>query len=128
MRIGRRASPSNTPRWPCRTANPSWHCRRRSGMRHCGRSNPAPRCRQAPPRGGSRRPGPTRPAEAVRSTATDLAPTRRPVCLVERVAWSAGQEAYLVTARGFSPGHQQDAAGATTAGAAVWLQSTLVAD
>ena len=70
----------------------------------------------------------TVPAEAVRSTATDLAPTRRPVCLVERVAWSAGQEAYLVTARGFSPGHQQDAASATTAGAAVWLQSTLVAD
>jgi hypothetical protein len=34
---------------------------------------------------------------------------------------------YLVNARGFSPDHRSDTtSGATTAGTAVWLQSTLL--
>lgn len=57
------------------------------------------------------------------STFTPLA---QPECLVEKVALASGDEAWLVTARGFSPGYAADAAtGITVAGAVVWLQSTL---
>jgi len=53
-------------------------------------------------------------------------PSAQPECLVEKVALASGDEAWLVTARGFSPGYVADAAtGATVAGAVVWLQSTL---
>ena len=70
----------------------------------------------------------TLPPLAFMSASSGLTPARSPACLVERVAWSASEVAYLITARGFSPGHQEDATGATTAGAVVWLQSLLVAD
>jgi Tfp pilus assembly protein PilX len=53
-----------------------------------------------------------------------------PVCLVERQVLAdqpRGLPIYLVTVRGFSPDHQTDASsGLTQAGAAVWLQSTLL--
>ena len=58
-----------------------------------------------------------------KSTFTPSAP---PECLVEKVVLAAGEEAWLVTARGFSPGYAAHAAtGATMAGSVVWLQSTL---
>ncbi len=53
-------------------------------------------------------------------------PSAQPECLVEKVALDMGGEAWLVTARGFSPGYAADpATGATVAGSVVWLQSTL---
>ena len=53
-------------------------------------------------------------------------PSALPECLVEKVTLASGDEAWLVTARGFSPGYTADAAtGATVAGAVVWVQSTL---
>lgn len=52
----------------------------------------------------------------------------RPQCLVEKVEWTPTEEIFLVTARGFSPGYRRDASGRTTAGAVVWLQSTLALD
>ncbi len=53
-------------------------------------------------------------------------PSALPECLVEKVMLASGDEAWLVTARGFSPGYTADAAtGATVAGSVVWVQSTL---
>lgn len=53
-------------------------------------------------------------------------PSAQPECLVEKVALASGDEAWLVTARGFSPGYVADTTtGATVAGSVVWLQSTL---
>lgn len=53
-----------------------------------------------------------------------------PVCLVEMLALSEqlpGTSVYIINARGFSPDHRADATtGATRAGVAVWLQSTLL--
>lgn len=53
-----------------------------------------------------------------------------PVCLVEMQTLPEqppGTGVYIINARGFSPDHRADAtSGATLAGAAVWLQSTLL--
>ncbi len=53
-----------------------------------------------------------------------------PVCQVETQTLpeqGPGVTVYLVNARGFSPDHRSDTtSGATTAGTAVWLQSTLL--
>lgn len=53
----------------------------------------------------------------------------QPLCMVERytLANSSGgfSDAYLVTARGFSPDFISNAQGQTQAGSAVWLQSIL---
>lgn len=58
--------------------------------------------------------------------------SKPPVCFVEMQALPEQAQAlpiYIVNARGFSPDHQADASsGATTAGAVVWLQSTLLID
>ncbi len=67
------------------------------------------------------------PARDFLSQEGGLAPARSPDCLAERVTLGDGV-AYLVTARGFSPGYRQDTAGAATAGAVVWLQSLLAAE
>lgn len=62
----------------------------------------------------------------VRSSARDWP---QPLCMVERYTLpsSAGgsTDAYLVTARGFSPDHVSDADGKTRTGTAVWVQSIL---
>lgn len=74
-------------------------------------------------------PGPvtTVPAALVASVAdSSFAPARLPQCLVDRVALPTGLPAYVVTARGFSPGYQADpGTGATRAGTVVWLQSVI---
>ncbi len=49
-----------------------------------------------------------------------------PQCLVERMSTSGGQIAFVVTARGFSPGYAFDAEqGRILSGSTVWLQSFL---
>jgi len=50
----------------------------------------------------------------------------RPQCLVERLSvGNGGEEALVVTARGFSPGYQAASSTALSAGSTVWLQSFL---
>lgn len=52
-----------------------------------------------------------------------------PVCLVERVSIANGQDALVITTRGFSPGHTSDpSTGQTLSGQVVWLQSFLYYD
>ena len=47
--------------------------------------------------------------------------------MVERQGLADGSLAYVITARGFSPGYAADAvSGVTTAGSVVWLQSTVL--
>lgn len=59
-------------------------------------------------------------------TAPTPAGLRPPECLVERIELAFGEEAVLVTARGFSPGYLADPnSGRTLSGSVVWLQSTL---
>lgn len=59
-----------------------------------------------------------------------MAATKPPVCLVEKQVLMNQPDdlpIYVVTARGFSPDHRADASsGATTAGVALWLQSTVL--
>ncbi len=56
-------------------------------------------------------------------TTPDASP---PQCLVERMSTSGGQVAFVVTARGFSPGYGFDAAQSRiVSGSTVWLQSFL---
>jgi len=55
-----------------------------------------------------------------------FAPPMSPECLIDKVTLSTGNEALLVTARGFSPGYRAHATtGETLGGSVVWLQSTL---
>lgn len=57
---------------------------------------------------------------------SSFTPALRPECLIDKVTLPGGNEALLVTARGFSPGYRADAAtGQTLGGAVVWLQSTV---
>lgn len=56
-------------------------------------------------------------------------PARLPECVAERQELADGNRAYVVTARGFSPGYRWQAdTGKTTAGSVVWLQSVLLFD
>jgi Tfp pilus assembly protein PilX len=58
------------------------------------------------------------------SADSTLAPSRPPQCFVDRMTLPGGT-VYVVTARGFSPGYAARADGTTSAGAVVWLQSTI---
>jgi hypothetical protein len=52
-----------------------------------------------------------------------------PECVVERQGLADGSLAYVITARGFSPGYTADGvSGVTTAGSVVWLQSLVLLD
>lgn len=59
-----------------------------------------------------------------------MATSRSPACLVEKQILKNqpdGLPIHVITARGFSPDHRADAStGATTAGVALWLQSTVL--
>lgn len=59
-----------------------------------------------------------------------MATSRSPICLVEKQILKNqpdGLPIHVITARGFSPDHRADAStGATTAGVALWLQSTVL--
>jgi len=66
----------------------------------------------------------TVPAAALQSNdGSILAPTTHPQCMAERSP--AGNEVYIITARGFSPDFQADNTGATKSGSVVWLQSVV---
>lgn len=56
--------------------------------------------------------------------------SKRPRCYVEQVNLpSSGQDAYLVTARGYSPDFEEDStSGTTLRGGSVWLQSLLLTE
>ena len=67
------------------------------------------------------------PEARVKSQDSAFRPARLPECVVERQVLADGNRAYVVTARGFSPGSVADAVtGATTAGSVVWLQSIVL--
>lgn len=50
---------------------------------------------------------------------------KAPQCFVDRVQLAGGSTTFMVTARGFSPGHLTNSDGTTKAGSVVWLQSLL---
>lgn len=67
------------------------------------------------------------PEARVKSQDSAFRPARLPECVVERQVLADGNRAYVVTARGFSPGYVADpATGATVAGSVVWLQSIVL--
>jgi Tfp pilus assembly protein PilX len=67
------------------------------------------------------------PEARIKSQDSAFRPTRLPECVVERQVLADGNRAYVITARGFSPGHLSDAVtGVTTAGSVVWLQTILL--
>lgn len=71
----------------------------------------------------------TLPEGRVKSQDSSFRPSRLPECVVERQGLADGSLAYVITARGFSPGYTADAvSGVTTAGSVVWLQSTVLLD
>jgi len=71
----------------------------------------------------------TLPEERVKSQDSAFRPSRLPECVVERQGFADGSWAYVITARGFSPGYMADGvSGVTTAGSVVWLQSTILLD
>ena len=64
---------------------------------------------------------------SVKSMDSSFRPSRLPECVVERQGLADGSLAYVITARGFSPGYTADGvSGVTTSGSVVWLQSTLL--
>ena len=71
----------------------------------------------------------TLPEARVKSQDSAFRPSRLPECVVERQGLADGSRAYVITARGFSPGYTADGvSGVTTAGSVVWLQSTILLD
>ena len=69
------------------------------------------------------------PEAWVRSQDSSFRPSRLPECVVERQGLADGSLAYVITARGFSPGYTADGvSGVTTAGSVVWLQSLVLLD
>ena len=71
----------------------------------------------------------TLPEGRVKSQDSSFRPSRLPECVVERQGLADGSLAYVITARGFSPGYTAHAvSGVTTAGSVVWLQSTILLD
>jgi Tfp pilus assembly protein PilX len=71
----------------------------------------------------------TLPEARVKSVDSSFRPSRLPECVVERQGLADGSLAYVITARGFSPGYTANAvSGVTTAGSVVWLQSTVLLD
>jgi len=71
----------------------------------------------------------TLPANVVNSAAARVQYGERPQCMVERmellaVRGAMDEDAFQITARGFSPNFRRDGAG-TINGAEVWLQSTI---
>jgi type IV pilus assembly protein PilX len=66
------------------------------------------------------------PAAQISSADSAIVPTTLPRCVVERQLLADGNTAYVVTARGFSPGYAPiNGASTTTSGSVVWLQSTI---
>lgn len=74
--------------------------------------------------GGDSAPTTLQAADVADATAS-FTPSTLPQCMAEYRTFGAGQQVVVVTARGFSPDYEQDAAGNTTRGSVVWLQSTL---
>ena len=69
------------------------------------------------------------PAAQIESADSSFVPAKRPECVVEHHEINgAGDKAYVITARGFSPDYQADTNGETMRGSVVWLQSTLLAE
>ncbi len=67
----------------------------------------------------------TVPAAAIKSSQRLTAPASLPRCIVQRKRVPSGDGALVVTVRGFSPDYAEGADRRPSAGAAVWLQSTL---
>jgi Tfp pilus assembly protein PilX len=66
----------------------------------------------------------TVPEAAISSADSAFRPATRPQCVVERQLMADANVAYVITARGFSPGYTADAVtGRTLSGSVVWLQS-----
>lgn len=64
------------------------------------------------------------PEAAISSADSAFRPTTRPQCVAERQLMADGNRAYVITARGFSPGYTADpGTGRTLSGSVVWLQS-----
>lgn len=69
------------------------------------------------------------PAGVVSSDVSSTLPAKMPECVAEKQYLTAGNadpdNAYVVTARGFSPDYSSNANGTTKSGSVVWLQSTI---
>jgi len=63
------------------------------------------------------------PSSLMASTDSSFTPGKLPQCLAE--ASNLGANVFIVTARGFSPGYDEDSSGRAVAGAVSWLQSTV---
>ncbi|HSI49256.1 MAG TPA: hypothetical protein VLA61_13365 [Ideonella sp.] len=64
--------------------------------------------------------------DIMRSEDSSFKPSHMPQCMAENVTLEdATTTAIVITARGFSPDYQETDEGKSTAGAAVWVQSTL---
>lgn len=63
------------------------------------------------------------PAALLASDDSSFAPGETPQCLAE--GSPLGASVFIVTARGFSPGYEENTAGRAVSGSVVWLQSTV---
>jgi len=63
------------------------------------------------------------PSSVMASSGSTFVPPHLPQCMTEQ---ALGGDAYVVTARGFSPDYSVNAQGYTTSGSVVWLQSTVL--
>lgn len=69
------------------------------------------------------------PDDWVSPTGVAFTPRTEPQCFVERVRLDSNVEAFLVTARGYSPDFEADGStGRAKRGASVWLQSFMVTE
>lgn len=64
------------------------------------------------------------PKSVIQSIDSAFKPPPQPQCVVEKQLMADANVAYVITARGFSPGYTADSAtGRTLSGSVVWLQS-----
>jgi len=67
------------------------------------------------------------PENQIKSADSAFKPAKLPECVVEKQRMPDANTAYVITARGFGPGYQGDAAtGETLNGSVVWLQSIVI--
>jgi type IV pilus assembly protein PilX len=64
------------------------------------------------------------PNEQFKNADSSFFPATAPQCFVEKQTLADGNNAVVITARGFSPDYRAGANGVTNAGSVVWIQTT----